>query len=333
MFNEVSMLCSRGLLVRRRCFAVASRSRGSCFQTTGVSTSRNIRTRCSIQRLTLVALTATASPQAFRVTLPKSESEIFACNKFNFSSARVPGTLLRWRRALLRVARAAVRALLLLMLWSPVAVSGPPILLLRRMRLMPEWLQEVGWNLLVRLIELSGPAFVKGAQWASTRRDMFPRTFCDRLGRLRTFKRHFPGRRPEAALDVEFGPLWRQNFELDEDGPIGSGCIAQVYKGRMLRGPRAGCPVAIKVVNPRVRSGVELDMSLLGLVVDMLELLPRAGWLSLSESVGEFSALMEKQARDEKMELFSIAERKEDVFLSAVKISPPNSRVFLPFTL
>ena len=61
-----------------------------------------------------------------------------------------------------------------------------------------------------------------------------------------------------------FGPSWRERLRLDRT-PIGSGCIAQVYRGEVLR-PRAGLdgdgeaseeewvPVAVKA-RVRARAG------------------------------------------------------------------------------
>lgn len=134
----------------------------------------------------------------------------------------------------------------------------------------------------------------QAAQWASTRQDIFSQDVCKALGKLHTFTTWRPIRYGEDALDEAFGPSWRQSFEL-EDEALGSGCVAQVYKGRFLAGEYTGDPVAVKVVDPSLKSIVGLDLSLMRGAATLLELLPRLRWLSICETVNEFGQLMESQ--------------------------------------
>ncbi|CAM9598917.1 unnamed protein product [Choristocarpus tenellus] len=230
-------------------------------------------------------------------TLPKNVITIphHAIGCWDLIPTRIQRINFQVLRKVLRALRSMLRVLFLLALWTPVCVGGAPILLLQRFDLLPECLRELWWDACVRVVELSGPAFVKGIQWASTRRDMFPESFCDRFGRLQVSVRPRVWRHPDVFLDNAFGPTWREYLKLDVEKPIGSGCVAQVYKGKMLQGLDAGCLVAIKVVHPMVKSGIRLDINLMRAVADMLELLPRLRWLSLRENVHEFSELMENQ--------------------------------------
>lgn len=114
------------------------------------------------------------------------------------------------------------------------------------------------------------------------------------MGKLHTFTTWRPIRYGEDALDAAFGPSWRQFFEL-EDEALGSGCVAQVYKGRFLAGEYTGEPIAVKVVDPSLKSTVDLDLSLMRGAATVLELLPRLHWLSIYETVNEFGQLMESQ--------------------------------------
>lgn len=76
------------------------------------------------------------------------------------------------------------RCLTLLAAWSPMVVAGFALGFLNRYQCIPKEkfmeLQESWWKLLLELVESSGPTFIKAAQWASTRRDMFPEEVCDR---------------------------------------------------------------------------------------------------------------------------------------------------------
>ncbi|CAM9290423.1 unnamed protein product [Laminaria digitata] len=191
-----------------------------------------------------------------------------------------------------------MRALALVSVWLPVAVSGLTVDLLERLPVFPEQvsahLRGMWWTVLLKAIDLCGPTFIKAAQWASTRQDIFSQDVCKALGKLHTFTTWRPIRYGEDALDAAFGPSWRQSFEL-EDEALGSGCVAQVYKGRFLAGEYTGDPVAVKVVDPSLKSTVGLDLSLMRGAATLLELLPRLHWLSICETVNEFGQLMESQ--------------------------------------
>lgn len=138
--------------------------------------------------------------------------------------------------------------------------------------------------------------FLKAAQWISTRQDTFPTVVCSKLSALHTSTKKRPARHGEEALEQAFGPSWRQFMELEEE-PLGSGCVASVYKGHMSAGENARTEIAVKVLHPDIRKTVELDLALLRRVAELAERLPflQLQWLSLSECVEEFSSLMEMQ--------------------------------------
>ncbi|KAJ8525291.1 hypothetical protein ON010_g15825 [Phytophthora cinnamomi] len=120
---------------------------------------------------------------------------------------------------------------------------------------------------------------------------MFPASFCDRFEK---FHEHAPLHswcQTEDALRMAFGEHWRELMELDTQ-PIGSGCIAQVYRGRILATDEQ---VAVKVIHPHVKQMVALDLQLLRGFVAMLEVVPTLRWLGGKDSVTEFASLMEKQ--------------------------------------
>ena len=122
--------------------------------------------------------------------------------------------------------RVTVRFLYLSLLFSPAA------LLYGVSRLIGSAsLESVAWTYVMRALQIAGPAFVKLGQWASTRRDIFPEEFCNSLSQLHTSCQLHNWRDTEKILEVEFGREWRDLIFIDNCEPIGSGCVAQVYKG------------------------------------------------------------------------------------------------------
>ncbi|XP_005111035.1 uncharacterized aarF domain-containing protein kinase 2 [Aplysia californica] len=87
-------------------------------------------------------------------------------------------------------------------------------------------------SLLYRATERSGATFIKLGQWASTRRDLFSPDFCECFSRLHHRVRPHAWSHTVETLKEAFGSNWRLILGLQEkQEPIGSGCIAQVYKG------------------------------------------------------------------------------------------------------
>lgn len=90
--------------------------------------------------------------------------------------------------------------------------------------------------------------------------------------------------------------------------PVGSGCVAQVYSAELHETAHARLPstirqetepcnrrVAIKVIHPFVATAIQRDLALLSFGAWVLEFIPGAKWLSLSDSVAEFRKIMEYQ--------------------------------------
>ena len=82
-------------------------------------------------------------------------------------------------------------------------------------------------------VEHSGPPIIKLAQWASTRRDLLSVEFCTRLSRLQRRTRQRPFALIEQTLAQTFGDDWRELFRTFDTEPIGSGCVAQVFKAKI----------------------------------------------------------------------------------------------------
>lgn len=99
----------------------------------------------------------------------------------------------------------------------------------------------------------------------------------------------------EQALTRAFGPSWRQFIALED--LLGSGCVACVYKGRLLAGENAGEEIAVKILHPDIEHTVRLDLEIMqafALAAEMAPLL-HLKWLSLSEMVEQFSDMLLQQ--------------------------------------
>lgn len=78
-------------------------------------------------------------------------------------------------------------------------------------------------------VEHAGATFIKLCQWASTRRDLFSKEFCDVFSGLNYKVRPHAWSHTVDVLKQAYGENWRQMLHLsDRQKPIGSGCIAQV---------------------------------------------------------------------------------------------------------
>ncbi|XP_044213589.1 uncharacterized aarF domain-containing protein kinase 2 [Thunnus albacares] len=120
--------------------------------------------------------------------------------------------------------RLSLRALVLLLKFGPLLLLSPLTLLSTRWA--SRWLDALLW-----VTESSGPTFIKLGQWASTRRDIFPQEFCERFSRLHVKVRPHSWAHTKQCLRRAFGEGWRRVFVFDSKEPVGSGCVAQVYRG------------------------------------------------------------------------------------------------------
>lgn len=175
-----------------------------------------------------------------------------------------------------------------------------------------ERLTQKTWDYALWAIETAGPTYIKLAQWASTRNDLFSPEFVGYFSKLQDETRGHSWKETESALERAYGKEWRKvlsfdKFEEDHSGdlednkrfkgsgdkanrdrqkrlernetksastssaasptiPIGSGCVAQVYKARLRQSHGlhpAGTSVAVKVQHPRILEKVCLDFYLM----------------------------------------------------------------------
>lgn len=169
--------------------------------------------------------------------------------------------------------------------------------------------EDLFWHLLLKGLQWHGPAAIKFAQWASTRPDLLCASVCAHFAKLQSNVRPHSLQDTERMLTQALGPQWVEELEIDVT-PIGSGCMAQVHRGRLL--PRTGHAhghgrggvvpaamqrnVVLKVMHPGAQQAVEADMEALQMLVDMLEAwVPSVKYLSMSEAVTHFANFLAPQ--------------------------------------
>ena len=90
-------------------------------------------------------------------------------------------------------------------------------------------IEDLVWDCCLWAIQQLGPTFVKLAQWASTRPDLYPPALINRLESLQDdVKVNYSRVTVENTLRGAFGPDWKDYIELDYSKPLGAGCVAQV---------------------------------------------------------------------------------------------------------
>lgn len=136
-----------------------------------------------------------------------------------------------------------------------------------RARLMPGLVREEDWELqhrrgAGRVLDAAaalGGTLIKAAQFASSRPDLLPAPYIERLSELQDRVPPQPWSVMEGAVEREIGRPIREIFEEFEGEPVASASIAQVHRARLLDGRR----VAVKVQYPRVAQLMEADLAAL----------------------------------------------------------------------
>ena len=110
-------------------------------------------------------------------------------------------------------------------------------------------------------------------------------------------------------LTKELGEGYQDIFEFDKSiesksfyrsdpiVPVGSGCVAQVYKAKLKQGSNltpAGTEVAVKVAHPGILHKVCVDFYILNKLTSLLEKIPylNLDYLSMKDSVSQFRDIM-----------------------------------------
>lgn len=113
-----------------------------------------------------------------------------------------------------------------------------------------------------------GGALIKACQFASTRPDLLPPIYIERLSQLQD---HVPPQDwsgIEAAITKELGKPISEVFSKVEQKPLAAASLSQVHRAWL----KDGRPVALKVLYPEVKELVAADLEMLGRIADLLTL-------------------------------------------------------------
>ncbi|KDQ20338.1 hypothetical protein BOTBODRAFT_125948 [Botryobasidium botryosum FD-172 SS1] len=209
----------------------------------------------------------------------------------------------------------ARRFIYLCAIFSPVLFTLPMLLVgeIRDRKHSERWGAIWWYDLLVRQMQLAGPTFIKLAQWAASRADLFPDALCDRLGTLQSAGTPHSFAHTVRVIERAFELPFAEVFEEFDQVPIGTGAIAQVYRAKLR--PELisqyvhiddvagvdGAPspfateVAIKILHPHVEKMISRDLAIMSCFARILTLLPGMEWLSLPEEVEVFGTIMREQ--------------------------------------
>mmetsp|Transcript_8273 Transcript_8273/g.12238 ORF Transcript_8273/g.12238 Transcript_8273/m.12238 type:complete len:548 (-) Transcript_8273:289-1932(-) len=193
------------------------------------------------------------------------------------------------KTALARTWDALTRMTSLAVLFAPSAILFP-------VGYLSENVNEMGWAYTVYALEKAGPTFIKLAQWASTRSDIFGEKAVSKLSKLRDQTSPHKWKQTELLLRSQFGEDWEKVFEFGTE-PIGSGCIAQVYCAKLKQAIGilpAGTKLAVKVQHPGLWKKVSVDFYIMEKIGHILEGIPALGlnYLSISSSIQTFKGSM-----------------------------------------
>ncbi|KAG8903494.1 isoleucine-tRNA ligase [Tulasnella sp. 403] len=182
------------------------------------------------------------------------------------------------------------------------------------------------YGLLTKQMQHAGPTFIKLAQWAASRVDIFPQELCDRLGALHSTTKPHALYYTKRLIEKVFQRPFDEVFEKFDETPIGSGAIAQVYRATLRKDvippsyldpkrkpskkrtiaadavtpppPPPFVPtacVAVKVLHPRVDKMIIRDLRIMNFFAKCIAALPGLEWISLPEEVDVFGKMMKEQ--------------------------------------
>lgn len=178
---------------------------------------------------------------------------------------------------------------------ASLAILSSPMLVLVPLSYVSSTAREAAWQYALWGVEQAGPTWIKLVQWATTRQDLFSPRFCQYFGKLRDDTEGHAWKETQRILQEELGAA-QGALELHAE-PIGSGCIAQVYRGHLTRPTKLypkDTKVAIKVQHPGIWDKVCVDFYILRKLARFFESIPYANleYLSLSDTVRQFRDIM-----------------------------------------
>ena len=201
-----------------------------------------------------------------------------------FESSFVEEKKPRWPLRAWFFIRTCFRGIYLTVLFSPVVILGP-------FAYFFETLRDSWFVLLKQTISYAGPMYIKAAQWASSRPDLFPEALIERLAT-------FQYSSPTHSIGATFHILSKANVNLDvfesiDSDCVGSGAVGQVHRATLKKNSKS---VAIKVLHQGVRDMVKRDLALLDFLAKTLTfLIPSTYYYDLKGVVEAFGDAMTRQ--------------------------------------
>lgn len=282
--------------------AVAKQRQADCVARIYARRALELTALAAASRINKASLEAIAKPEEWRTVDLEEQRREFGERISSLGKTRVE----RWWAAGSRIANLAMLASPLTVLVPLAYLTGPE-----------SKTSEYAWEYAIWSIEKAGPTFIKLIQWATTRNDLFPAEFVSKFSRLQDETRGHSWKETESIMKDAFGPDYKELlvFYDAEDGdpskrrsdhrrkrhgeihPIGSGCIAQVYRAKLKKGTAlhpAGTDVAVKVTHPHILHKVCVDFYILNKLTSVLESIPRLDldYLSMKDSVDQFRDIM-----------------------------------------
>jgi len=266
------------------------RPRASAGSTTAPSVSYAFTASAHLAAPTL--LHVPASP-----ALPSAEAVVAAAIAAAAAAAGPRPLATAPRRARESVWRRARRGLTVLGRLVTLGLLSAPLIPLGALHWLDQAMfEEQLWDYTHWATETAGPFFIKMAQWAASRRDLFPPKFCERMASLQDRVRARPWRSAELTLRRDLGDDWERTLRIDSGSkPLGAGCIAQVYRAICLSGKAAGKEVAVKIVHPGVKEVIDADIAIISSLAGLAERLPHLKWMALKRAVEAFADALSDQ--------------------------------------
>lgn len=157
----------------------------------------------------------------------------------------------------------------------------------------PVWFMDpiTFWNWVSARIDSCGPCFIKLAQWAATRRDLFPDAVCAALGRMHESVSAPWSKTIEPAEVCSSLRNAEMDVESLDSRPYASGSMAEVYFGTL----KDGTEVAVKCMRPGVKHLLEADLAWLLRLSSWADSLEPLRLLHLGKAAEEFCEQVQMQ--------------------------------------
>ncbi|KAM3722640.1 putative aarF domain-containing protein kinase [Dirofilaria immitis] len=213
-------------------------------------------------------------------------------------------------RMIIYLYRIIVRAIKIVLRTISLSLFFTPLLITFPITYFWNGFAELWWRWMVWIVLRSGPTFIKLGQWASTRRDIFAKSFCDKMSVLHTKTTSRPWYFSQHSLDHLFGDSrWKNFITSIEVDPIGSGCIAEVYKGVLdvyafeeitgIQLPFAKerhLDIAIKIAKDGIRECIDIDLSIMQCAARLMEMfMSRLSYVNPVSCLNQFKKMLELQ--------------------------------------